>query len=383
MPSVPQKIRKGVVELCTPIGSAYVSPSFWERLYLLWTFRNFHSLPKQVLNRHQQQLIDKLCRTAIVTRNEPIARTSVIGAVENVYLMPDCKTAAPSSKLVEIGITSAHAVASLAVGSEGIVIRSNRAACNRIEVARFPKQSSNVQCILAPKQGSAKQSETIYSSPALVDSDARRTRSRNRVGWALVAACGAALFGILFNFREDRLALPMTVPQVATEAYGRASGTLPSATAEQPKKVQESMPAEHRHPAAIIALKPAVRSRQHESSNQMAEIPKPQATTMDSSPPERLQVAEAPESGFIYPVAPSPTLTGKVNLKAVIDTDGTVTEVDVLSGNHVLADAAVQAVRHWRYHPHELKGHAVEVETNIVMNFVGADAVSISFPAAH
>jgi hypothetical protein len=40
-------------------------------------------------------------------------------------------------------------------------------------------------------------------------------------------------------------------------------------------------------------------------------------------------------------------------------------------------------VRHWRYRPHELKGHAVEAETNIVISFVGSDAVSIRFPAAH
>jgi outer membrane biosynthesis protein TonB len=58
-------------------------------------------------------------------------------------------------------------------------------------------------------------------------------------------------------------------------------------------------------------------------------------------------------------------------------------EVDVLSGNRLLAGAAVRTVRHWRYRPRELNGHAVEAETNIVISFVGDDAVSISFPAAH
>jgi len=119
MPAVPQKIRTGLVELRTHIGSVYVSPSFWERIYLLWTFRNFQSLPKQVLNSHQQHLIDKLCRAAIVSRNGPIARARIIGAVENVYLMPDRKTeaAAPTSKLVELGTISAVVAALRAVGS--------------------------------------------------------------------------------------------------------------------------------------------------------------------------------------------------------------------------------------------------------------------------
>ncbi len=384
MPAVPQKIRTGLLELRTRIGSVYVSPSFWERIYLLWTFRNFQSLPKQVLNRHQQHLIDKLCRAAIVSRNGPIARARIIGAVENVYLMPDRKTeaAAPTSKLVELGATSADVGALRAVGSEGISIRSNRAAYNRIDVGRLHRQSANVQYISALKRDSAEQSETREASPASVDSDARRTWSRNRVGWALVAACGAALLAILFDFREGRLTPRITV---AIEAHEPAL-SIPSAAAAPPDKVQQSMPAERRQPTTITALKPSspvVSSRQHESAQRNAVIlPRQNVATMDSTPRERLQVAGAPESGFSYPVAPNPTLTGEVSLKAVIGTDGTVTEVDVLSGKRALAGAAARAVRHWRYRPHELKGHAVEAETNIVISFVASDAVSVSFPAA-
>jgi outer membrane biosynthesis protein TonB len=388
MPAVPQKIRTGLVELRTHIGSVYVSPSFWERIYLLWTFRNFQCLPKQVLNRHQQHLIDKLCRAAIVSRNGPIARASIIGVVENVHLMPDRKTApaAPTSKLVELGTTGADVAPLRAAGSEGISIRSNRAAYNRIDVGRLHRPSVNVQYISAPKQDSAEQSESKEASPASVDSEARRTWSRNKVGWAFVAACGAALLGILFHLREGRLAPPITVPQVAIEAHEPAV-SIPSAAAAQPEKVQQSLPTERRQPATSTAIKPSspvVSSRQHESTHGKAVILSQQnVATMDSTPRERLQVAEAPESGFGYPVAPNPTLTGEVSLKAVIGTDGTVTEVDVLSGKRALAGAAVWAVRHWRYRPRELKGHAVEAEANIVISFVGSDAVSISFPAAH
>ena len=119
MPAVPQKIRAGLVELRTHIGSVYVRPSFWERIYLFWTFRNFQSLPRQVLNRHQQQLIDRLCQAPIIARNGPIAKASIIGAVENVRLMPECKTevAAPTSKLVEMGRTSADIAAPRAVAA--------------------------------------------------------------------------------------------------------------------------------------------------------------------------------------------------------------------------------------------------------------------------
>jgi hypothetical protein len=382
---MPQKIRTGLVELRTNVGSVYVRPSFWERIYLLWTFRNFHTLPKQVLNRHQQQLIDKLCRTEAVSRTGPIARTTpIIGAVENVYLKRDCETekAVTTGMLIEMSAVSTDAAASRAVGSEGISFRSSRAAHNRTGFGRLRRQSGNVQNISAPKQDSVEQSEAEEANPAAVLADAGRTWSRNRVGWALVAACGATLLGILFYFREGRLASSISISQVAIEAHRPASGSVLSVVA-RPQNTQRSMPAERRPSDTIIQPPSATVSSRQRKSNQgktviFSRLP---VATMQSTPAERLQVAESPRDGFSYPVAPIPTLTGKVSLKAVIGIDGTVREVDVLSGNRALAAAASRAVRHWRYRPHELRGHAVEAETNITVNFVGDDAVSISFPA--
>jgi hypothetical protein len=102
------------------------------------------------------------------------------------------------------------------------------------------------------------------------------------------------------------------------------------------------------------------------------------ATASDS---DRLQVAEAPQGHVIYPDAPDVNLTGTVGMKAVIATDGHVKEIHVLSGNRILAEAAVQAVRFWRYTRHELNGAAVEAETSVIISFHGKDAVSIRFPS--
>jgi hypothetical protein len=55
------KLTGGVVRVVTPLGPRYLQPSFLQRLYLIWVFRHFHSLPHQVLNRRQQRLIDELC----------------------------------------------------------------------------------------------------------------------------------------------------------------------------------------------------------------------------------------------------------------------------------------------------------------------------------
>jgi hypothetical protein len=54
------KIIDGVLELDTPIGPRYAQPNFLQRVYLTWTFRNFFSLPQQVLLPWERHLIDRL-----------------------------------------------------------------------------------------------------------------------------------------------------------------------------------------------------------------------------------------------------------------------------------------------------------------------------------
>jgi periplasmic protein TonB len=73
----------------------------------------------------------------------------------------------------------------------------------------------------------------------------------------------------------------------------------------------------------------------------------------------------------LYPViAHTMRLSGTVYLRAFIGTDGTVRQLEVISGDPILANAALQAVRQWRYQPTRLNGEPVEVETFITVNFV-------------
>jgi hypothetical protein len=56
-----QKLAYGVLQVDTPIGPRYIRPDLFERASLLWTFRNFNSLPQQVLSTREQRMIDRLC----------------------------------------------------------------------------------------------------------------------------------------------------------------------------------------------------------------------------------------------------------------------------------------------------------------------------------
>ncbi|HKM49393.1 MAG TPA: TonB family protein [Terriglobales bacterium] len=71
-----------------------------------------------------------------------------------------------------------------------------------------------------------------------------------------------------------------------------------------------------------------------------------------------------------YPPAALATHTqGAVQIDAIINKEGNVTNLKVLSGDPVLAKAAVDAVRQWRYKPYYLDGEPVEIETQITVNF--------------
>jgi TonB family protein len=60
---------------------------------------------------------------------------------------------------------------------------------------------------------------------------------------------------------------------------------------------------------------------------------------------------------------------GPVLLDVRISREGRVQDVKLVSGDPLLANAAVAAVRQWRFKPHTVNGHAVEMETKITLNF--------------
>jgi protein TonB len=69
------------------------------------------------------------------------------------------------------------------------------------------------------------------------------------------------------------------------------------------------------------------------------------------------------------PLARSARIQGTVVLAAMISKAGTIENLRQLSGHPMLAPAAIEAVRQWRYRPYILNSKPVEVETQITVNF--------------
>jgi len=70
------------------------------------------------------------------------------------------------------------------------------------------------------------------------------------------------------------------------------------------------------------------------------------------------------------PIAKTAGVQGAVVLAAIISREGTIEQLQVVSGHPLLVQAALRAVREWRYRPYVLNGTPVEVDTQITVNFV-------------
>ena len=80
-----------------------------------------------------------------------------------------------------------------------------------------------------------------------------------------------------------------------------------------------------------------------------------------------LLVSKAP---IVYPIdAKKAGVSGTVVLSAIIGRDGTVEDLQVVSGPEMLQQAALDSVKQWRYRPYLLNGDPVEVRTTINIIF--------------
>ena len=108
------------------------------------------------------------------------------------------------------------------------------------------------------------------------------------------------------------------------------------------------------------------------STSNLAYLPKLQPVV-----PQRVRISQGVTSGLLihkveppYPaIARAARIQGNVVLKAIIDKEGAIQDLQLVSGHPMLVPAAIEAVRQWRYRPYLLNGQPVEVETTITVIF--------------
>ncbi len=115
-------------------------------------------------------------------------------------------------------------------------------------------------------------------------------------------------------------------------------------------------PADDKALSGIVAITPA-------------SVAKPVAST--------LKVSQGVSQGLllkrVQPVYPQQALQmrieGTVQLEANITRDGRISNVKLLKGEGILARAAIDAVKQWKYNPYFLNGEPVEIQTQISVTF--------------
>ena len=60
---------------------------------------------------------------------------------------------------------------------------------------------------------------------------------------------------------------------------------------------------------------------------------------------------------------------GTVRLEVIVDTDGAVQHIKVVSGHPLLVQSAIEAVSQWQYHPTVVNGCPVEVLTEVDVSY--------------
>jgi protein TonB len=93
--------------------------------------------------------------------------------------------------------------------------------------------------------------------------------------------------------------------------------------------------------------------------------------------PQRVRVSQGVTQGLLLrkvqpaypPLARQARIQGSVLLQAEISKDGSIENLHLISGHPMLAPAAIEAVKQWKYRPYILNGEPVEVDTQITVIF--------------
>jgi|SRR5277367_5515608 len=154
--------------------------------------------------------------------------------------------------------------------------------------------------------------------------------------------------GAPFTATTERAALPPLQVEVVA---GNRHIAVPAKTSAIHLDVDSGATSPAAAPSVAVDAKPVSAGNRVELSPQTA-----QSVTV-SVPPD-------------YPLlARQMKVQGAVSLQALISRDGSIQELQILSGPGILATAAREAVKQWHFKPYLQNGQPVETQARITVNF--------------
>jgi len=346
------RLQSGFLLFQTQQGLVRVQLSLGQRIYLLWTFRNFRQLSIPLLNSRQRALVNALFRNNAGVVSPSHNRLLAIGVVENFVPPPeriDASSAQRTERQEQEKVVAQHA--EIPPKPNPFPSSSPRFARSKLATSRLATTVGALfLCIISVVAW-----HRVQGIPGSQAHNQPRLQQINVIALPDSPHSAKPAAGIAEN---PTAIAPSAAPAQPLAATGAA--VIPaSINAVVPTSIPTSIPT----PKRAIRVHDAASTPNLPLSGQDSGI-------QASRPPLR----------FAYPVYPDVSARGVVALTARVDSDGTVRTVRVVSGNRALAAAAVRAVRQWRYRPYFQDGQPVATETNIVISFISDDAISMSFP---
>lgn len=235
-----------------------------------------------------------------------------------------------------------------------------------------------------------------FASPASVNAKTWAYRWAISVGAAAFVILALSVGTKVFRRQEQHPGLPRTSEEgrVQAEHPARPAAEDPVSPAAAPSAVDSRSarktdtptvalpPSAKGTEAAAAPLppqaspKPAARTNTHTASQPSVSSPKT-PERQEGMPPQRIPVDGSLQAANLInqvkpvypPIAKQAGISGTVELRAVIGTDGHVADLKVISGHPLLREAAVNAVKEWVYRPTLLGGKPVAITTTIDVNF--------------
>ena len=167
---------------------------------------------------------------------------------------------------------------------------------------------------------------------------------------------------------------PSAMPRSATPSpAARLSPGLPI-VAPDAIRPETPVPPSTRLDAVDTGLPPGLGASEIGGVSPVAPPSPPEPPRAQPGPVRVAQLPEAPRKTVdvhpVYPdIARNARVEGTVVLEAVVDTSGRVTQLRVLRSVPLLDQAALDAVRQWRYTPSTYGGRAVSVLMTVTVRF--------------
>jgi TonB family protein len=245
-------------------------------------------------------------------------------------------------------------------------------------------------------------STPLPSQPTSQDAEVQRKRMLIALGILLAALAAVVLKDWDFWFppsAEDQEATVRSKSKSESKSTAPATASTPATPKREPKPAKSTAPAAAEAPFSASTQRAALPPLQVEvvAGNRHTNVPaksnaihldvdsgatssasgaSPSTTSVEVSTADHVQLSPQTAQSVTVSVPPDyPLLArqmkvqGAVRLQALISRDGTIQELQVLSGPSILATAAREAVKQWHFKPYIQNGQPVETQARITVNF--------------